>query len=185
MTTVIALVGERSITDARRGPRSNPAVVSSRQLVEWLARQRPAHLVAELGLIRLAAEEPSTWHVDSTAADTLRIMQRFDRLMEEVGAAPKPVRAPAGAAPASPYGRGVSSSGARTPSRRAPAERSERHARAPRRRTKAEIRRQERRQEDLIKLVLLLGAGLTAPLWAPGAIALFTSVLTNAVTPGP
>lgn len=177
VATVVAIVGERSITDARRGPRWNPAVVSSRHLVDWLARQRPAHSVAELGLIRLAAEEPGTWHVDPAAADTLRVMQRFDRLMAEVGAAPKPTRA-ADAAPASPYARATAA-----PVRQARARSP--HARAPRRPTKAEIRRQERRREDLAKLVFVLAAGLTAPLWAPGVISLLTDIMVNAATPGP
>lgn len=178
VTTVLVTVGERSISDARRGPRTNPAVVSSRQLVEWLGRQRPAHSVAELGLIRLAAEEPGTWHVDPTAADTLRVMQRFDRLMAEVGAAPKPVAVAAASSPSQ------SSGAARAAARPTPARRP-RQTRSPRRPTKAEIRRQERRREDLAKLVMLLVAGLSSPLWLPGAISLLTDIMVNAATPGP
>lgn len=173
VTTLLAMVGEHSIVDGREGPRSNPAVVSSRQLIDWLARQRPGHSVAELGLIRLAAEEPSTWHVDPAAADTLRVMQRFDRLMAEVGAAPKPTKA-ADAAPASPYARAAAAP-VRQARTRAP------QPRAPRRPTKAEIRRQERRREAMLKLILLGVAALTSPAWMP----LVTTVFINAVTPGP
>lgn len=178
VTTVIAVVGEQSIVDARKGPRSNPAVVSSRQLVNWLVRQRPAHSVAELGLIRLAAEEPGTWHVDPTAADTSRVMQRFDRLMAEVGAASKPSRS-TGRQPTSPYARAAASRASR------PAPNVDRSSPQPRRRppSKTEIRRRERRQGAIVRLVLLGIAFVTSPAWLPGAISALTNAMIGAATP--
>ncbi|AWB88444.1 hypothetical protein C2138_01780 [Salinibacterium hongtaonis] len=60
----------------------------------WLVTQ-PAQLSdSELELIKLAAEEPETWHVDARAADTLRVMQRFERLMGQVGPSPARARSP-------------------------------------------------------------------------------------------
>lgn len=171
------MVGERSITDARRGPRTNPAVVSSRQLVAWLARQRPVHSVAELGLIRLAAEEPGTWHVDPTAADTLRVMQRFDRLMAEVGAAPYPASA---AAPAVARARpGVAARPTRKPRLSLPS--SSPALRPARRLSKREMRRRERQAQDIAKLVLLVIAALTFPMWMPLVTQIFSDVVTAGV----
>lgn len=48
----------------------------------------------KLALIGMAAEEPGTWHVDPRAADTLRVMHRFDRLVSSVGPMTGPARPP-------------------------------------------------------------------------------------------
>lgn len=56
---------------------------------------------ASLGLITLGAEEPETWHIDPRAADTLRVMQRFERLVAQVGTAPASPARPGGLRPAS------------------------------------------------------------------------------------
>jgi hypothetical protein len=82
--SVVAVLGAHSITD-RRAPEQQPVkVVDARRLVDWLNAQPILLDEGALGIIRLAAEEPETWHVDPTAANTLRVMQRFDRLREQV-----------------------------------------------------------------------------------------------------
>jgi hypothetical protein len=84
-SSVLAIVGARSFRDARVGARSAPYVLDAAGLVQWLLAAPAVLTTAQLGLLRLAAEEPDTWHVDSASADTLRIMQRFDRLRAAVG----------------------------------------------------------------------------------------------------
>lgn len=85
---VLVIVGARSIKDIRPEARRQPTVIPAPALVGWLS-SLPARLTtSEVGLIRLAAEEPDTWHVDPHAADTLRVMQRFDRLRSAVQPAP-------------------------------------------------------------------------------------------------
>jgi hypothetical protein len=106
VTSVIAVLNAHSIVD-RRDPNNRPvSVIDAKRLVAWLVR-KPQHLNdTRLALIRLAAEEPETWHIDPRAADTLRVMQRFDRLAAQVAipstpagtqkpARPVPRRAPA------------------------------------------------------------------------------------------
>ncbi|MFF1635629.1 nuclease-related domain-containing protein [Leifsonia sp. NPDC058248] len=85
VTPVIAVLNAGHITD-RRSPQSRSvSVVDARKLVAWL-RIQPAQLSpTKIELIKLAAEEPQTWHVDPRAADTLRVMQRFERLVARVG----------------------------------------------------------------------------------------------------
>ena len=170
---VIALVGQATIVDGRTGPRHDPAVVDARLLVDWILRQQPQHSSTELELIRLAAEEPGTWHSDPTAAQTSRVMQRFDRLVAEVGAAPK-LRAPSSprkTADTAVRGRTNRPSSVRT------APRSTRSAgRAP---SKRESARRARRNEAVVKLVLLLVAAVTAPAWLPGLITAFTNAVTS------
>jgi hypothetical protein len=114
VTPVIAVLNSRSIKDGRAGPKRTVSVVDARNLVAWL-RAQPAHLSqTKIELIKLAAEEPMTWHVDPRAADTLRVMQRFERLAARVaisgpepqrGAMPlkarRPTRRPTAARPAS------------------------------------------------------------------------------------
>lgn len=171
---VLALVGQSSISDGRKGPRLHPAVVDSHRLVDWILRQSPQHSSTEIDLIRLAAEEPSTWHSDPTAAQTSRVMQRFDRLVGEVGAAPKPRQR--NAAPALSPGR--TRSAVTSPHVRAPRPTSSRPARGP---SKREIARRARRNETIVKLVLLAVAAMTAPAWLPTLMASFTSALTAAM----
>jgi hypothetical protein len=103
--SVIAVLNAKSIVD-RRSPNDRPvSVVDAKRLAAWLARQPQQLNAGKLGLLKLAAEEPETWHIDPRAADTLRVMQRFERLVAQVGtrpAAPTPrsrvavPRAPAG-----------------------------------------------------------------------------------------
>ncbi|WP_207456337.1 nuclease-related domain-containing protein [Desertivibrio insolitus] len=100
VTPVIALVNVRSVRDGRRQMR-DISVLKSDDLLCWL-RSRPARLSpAQLGLLRLAAEEPETWHVDPNAADTLRAMHRFERLQRAVEAG-KASTPPAVELPATP-----------------------------------------------------------------------------------
>jgi hypothetical protein len=172
---VVALVGQSTITDGRKGPRSHPAVVDSRRLVDWMLRQTASHSSTELELIRLAAEEPSTWHSDPTAARTSRVMQRFDRLVGEVGAAPKPQRR----TPEQRPGFGREERAVRTSPR--PPVRTTAPRRLPRGPGKREIARRARRNEAIMKLVVLAVAAMTAPAWLPGLIASFTSALTSAM----
>ena len=82
---LLVVVGARSVTDHRSPSTRRTAVVSSGDLIGWL-RSRPVRLSsAERGLVAMTAEEPLTWHVDPRAADTTRVMPRFDRLRAELG----------------------------------------------------------------------------------------------------
>lgn len=88
---VIALVDPLSVVD-RRAPLNRPvAVLDARKLVAWLRAQPQQLSDTKLSLLKLAAEEPETWHVDREAANTLRVMPRFERLMADVGTPSKPV----------------------------------------------------------------------------------------------
>lgn len=93
VTPVIAVLNSRGIKDGRAGPKRTVSVVDARNLVTWLEAQ-PAQLgQTKIELIKLAAEEPMTWHVDPRAADTLRVMQRFERLAARVAISrPEPQR---------------------------------------------------------------------------------------------
>lgn len=93
--SIIALVSEKSITDRRPMNNRPVAVIGAQRLVPWLLAQPHQLSTAKLGLITLAAEEPSTWHVDPHAADTLRVMQRFERLANQVGRPASPLTATA------------------------------------------------------------------------------------------
>jgi hypothetical protein len=86
VTSVIVIVGASSLVDRREPESRLISVVPESQLVSWLSSLAPALGEGELGLMQLAAEEPSTWHIDPHAADTLRVMQRFERLRNAVGA---------------------------------------------------------------------------------------------------
>ncbi|TDP99013.1 MULTISPECIES: nuclease-related domain-containing protein [unclassified Leifsonia] len=84
VTPVIAVLNARSVKDGRSAQNQSIAVVDADQLVAWL-KARPSQLsTTKVELLRLAAEEPQTWHVDPRAADTLRVMQRFERLVSRV-----------------------------------------------------------------------------------------------------
>jgi hypothetical protein len=93
-TPVLALLNPKSIVD-RRAPDSRlVSVIAADGLVAWL-RSRPRQFSdTELALIRIAAEEPETWHIDPRAADTFRVMQRFERLAAQVGAPKPPATSP-------------------------------------------------------------------------------------------
>ena len=91
---VIALVDPQSVND-KRAPYSRPvAVLDARKLVAWLKAQPQQLGDTKLSLLKLAAEEPETWHVDRQAANTLRVMPRFERLIADVGTSSRPVAAP-------------------------------------------------------------------------------------------
>ncbi|MBK4347132.1 nuclease-related domain-containing protein [Lacisediminihabitans changchengi] len=88
VSAAVVLIGHRSISDARRGVAHPAEVVAAVDLLRWL-NSRPRQMDdTQLALIRLAAEEPDTWHVDPNAANTLRVMQRFERLRAEIGDTP-------------------------------------------------------------------------------------------------
>lgn len=81
VTPVIALFNARSITD-RRPPQNRPVqVVDAADLMAWIRAQPAAFSPAKIELVKLAAEEPGTWHIDPHAADTFRVMHRFERLV--------------------------------------------------------------------------------------------------------
>jgi hypothetical protein len=83
-----------SIVD-KRSPYKRPVrVVDARELTAWLTSQPRQLSDTTLALIKLAADEPETWHVDPRAADTLRVMQRFERLADQVGMPAAPAHAP-------------------------------------------------------------------------------------------
>lgn len=81
---LVVLVGVRGIKDARAGASRRVSFVPAADIVRWLRSLPPVLTPAELGLLHLAAEEPSTWHVDPRAADTMRVMPRFERLRADV-----------------------------------------------------------------------------------------------------
>ena len=90
---VVALVDPQSVTD-KRSPHNRPvAVLDARRLVAWLKAQPQQLSDTKLSLLKLAAEEPETWHVDRQAANTLRVMPRFERLIADVGTPRRPVAA--------------------------------------------------------------------------------------------
>lgn len=164
VTPVLVFVRPDSVKDAREGDRTAPIVVTADQLVPWLSQQTRSRASAEqLDAVRTAADDPSIWHVDPTAADTFRVMERFRRLVAAVGPPPPP--------PVTAEGRLVSPPVHVSSSRPSP-------SRAPLRRpSQREAARQARRTEDLIKLVLLIVAGLSFPLWGPALIAAMTAAL--------
>jgi hypothetical protein len=82
---VIALVDPHSVVDRRDVHNRAVAVLDARKLVAWLRAQPQQLSDTKLSLLKLAAEEPQTWHVDPQAANTLRVMPRFERLIADVG----------------------------------------------------------------------------------------------------
>jgi len=151
VTPVVALFRPGSITDRRPSDARPVSVIDAEKLVRWL-RGRPARLSAtEVSLVTIAAAEPETWHVDSRAADTLRVMQRFERLVDLVGAPDKSV--------APPRARSEDSSPAHSRVRRQPA-----RSRTPAsRRAAAPSTRSENRTAsvvDLVKFWFILGVML-------------------------
>ncbi|WP_157780365.1 NERD domain-containing protein [Leifsonia xyli] len=85
VTPVLAMLNARTINDKRANDQRVIAVVDANRLVAWLRAQPPRLTATQVDLLTLAAEEPQTWHVDPHAADTLRVMQRFERLVDRVG----------------------------------------------------------------------------------------------------
>ncbi|RDV46171.1 hypothetical protein DOE76_03225 [Leifsonia sp. ku-ls] len=86
--SVIAVLDARSLTDRRAPHDGAVAVVDARSLASWLRAQTTPLGSAHLDLVKLAAEEPGTWHVDRHAAETFRVMQRFERLVARVRSEP-------------------------------------------------------------------------------------------------
>lgn len=86
--SAIVVVGERSIKDIRQSDARPVAVLSSLHVARWLTSQPATASATQLDLIRLAAEEPETWHIDPHRADNLRVMHRFARLQDAVGSTP-------------------------------------------------------------------------------------------------
>ncbi len=165
VTAVLVFVGADSVRDAREGDRTSPVVIVGDELVPWLRKQPMSGATeAQLDAVRAAADEPSTWHVDPSAADTLRVMERFRRFAAAVGSPPPP--------PVTEDGRLVyphlSSASVRSARSTAPRGRP----------SQREMRRRARRTEDLIKLVLLILAGLSFPIWGPSLIAALTAAMT-------
>lgn len=95
VTPVVAVLNARSFRDARASDARDVAVIQAPALIGWLRAQNSLLSPTKTDLIALAAEEPGTWHVDPRAADTLRVMQRFERLVARVEA----LRPHAGASP--------------------------------------------------------------------------------------
>ncbi|MEB0303762.1 nuclease-related domain-containing protein [Cryobacterium sp. 10I1] len=157
--SVLAILGARSISDKRVPDEGMVSVVDAKELVAWLLA-RPQHLSdSELALIEFAAEEPETWHVDPRAADTLRVMPRFERLVVQVvtPSVPTAVRSRAKAAPT----RSTSRPATRAPNcapNRAPVRSRATPPRSPARR-KGRLRVT---LSDLVKLWLACGLIITA-----------------------
>jgi hypothetical protein len=84
VTPVLVMVGASSINDKRERTKRRPAVVGAHQLLDWLRTHPITVTESEADLAKLVAEEPDTWHVDPHAVETLRVMQRFERLRAEV-----------------------------------------------------------------------------------------------------
>jgi hypothetical protein len=88
VTSVIAVLHARSLVDGRLPHNRLVAVVDAQHLARWILAQ-PRNLEdGDLALIKHGAEDPQTWHVDPHAADTLRVLQRFERLAAQVGDSP-------------------------------------------------------------------------------------------------
>jgi Nuclease-related domain len=90
VTSVVAILNQRTLRDDRAPENRSVRVIDAHGLVAWLVAQPHLLQASTLQLIELAAEEPETWHVDPHAADTLRVMSRFERLAAEVGTPPVP-----------------------------------------------------------------------------------------------
>ena len=87
---VVALVDQQSVTDRRAQHNRPVAVLDARRIVAWLRAQPQQLSDTKLSLLKLAAEEPETWHIDSQAANSLRVMPRFERLVADVGTVSRP-----------------------------------------------------------------------------------------------
>jgi hypothetical protein len=94
VTSVLAILDAKSIVDKRPSNNRPVAVIDANQLTGWLVGRAQLLSDTQLALIKLAAEEPETWHIDPRAADTLRVMQRFERLAAQVGMPVAPTQGP-------------------------------------------------------------------------------------------
>lgn len=94
VNSVLAMLDVGSIIDKRDTHKRPVSVINAARLTEWLINQPQQLSDTTLALIKLAAEEPETWHVDPRAADTLRVMQRFERLADQVGMPQAPAARP-------------------------------------------------------------------------------------------
>jgi hypothetical protein len=99
VTAVVNFLNPASLKDGRAQNRT-VVTLEARQLVTWLKAQQRRLGETELNLIRMAAEEPDTWHVDPRAADTVRVMQRWERLVSDVGPVSAPSRKSVSSRPA-------------------------------------------------------------------------------------
>jgi Nuclease-related domain len=88
VTSVIAVLHARSLVDGRLPHNRRVAVVDAQHLARWILAQPRTLDDGDLALIKHGAEDPQTWHVDPHAADTLRVLQRFERLAAQIGDAP-------------------------------------------------------------------------------------------------
>ncbi|MET4582502.1 hypothetical protein ABIE21_002012 [Conyzicola nivalis] len=110
VTPTLAFLNPKSISDDSSNGNRVAAAVDAKRLVGWLTARPRVLSETELALITIAAEEPNTWHIDPRAADTLRVMQRFERLVAQVGRPPAPKNA-------SPRSSGARSTSRARPSR--------------------------------------------------------------------
>lgn len=101
ITPVLVIVGTTDIKDIRVRDNQRPAVIPVNHVLSWLRTHPITVAEQEAQLATLAAEEPDTWHVDPHAAESFRVMQRFERLQAAVGAKAMrpPVSRPTSAAP--------------------------------------------------------------------------------------
>lgn len=82
---VIAVLNPQSLVDRRDANNRPVAVIEAGHLVTWLQRQPQQLSNTKLSLLKLAAEDPGIWHRDPHLALTLRVMPRFERLVEQTG----------------------------------------------------------------------------------------------------
>jgi hypothetical protein len=99
VTSIIAVLNPHSVKDIRSVNDRPVGVLNARTLVATIKAQPNYLNPTKVELLKLAAEEPGTWHIDPHAADTLRVMPRFERLVQETGgslvASPALARQPA------------------------------------------------------------------------------------------
>jgi hypothetical protein len=86
----LAFFDPKSISDHGTDGKRQFFAVDAMRLVGWLVSRPRVFSETELALVAIAAEEPTTWHVDPRAADTSRVMQRFERLVAQAGYASAP-----------------------------------------------------------------------------------------------
>jgi hypothetical protein len=175
VTSILVFVDPYSIKDVRIEKRSWPVVVASTSVVSAIVQATGTLSTDQLAQVRRAAEDPATWHVDVEAAHTFRVMQRFNRLVAAVGATPlAPQRI-------EEVGAGLAAWRPPSVARRAPSKPRSVPSRAKSSRprlSKRQANRRARRQEDVVKLVLMLIALLTYPLWSPMVFAMLSGAMT-------
>lgn len=83
---LIVLVGVDHLSIGRKRPRVT--VLHAEQLQRWLEKRPREHSDEAVAYFALIAEERATWHTTANVTnDTLRHLQRFERLRHEVDAA--------------------------------------------------------------------------------------------------